>query len=427
MSWPPAKPSVSLFSGAGGLDLGLERAGVRFAAWVEIDKDSQETLRRNFRVAECNLFSDITTVQPARLLAAAGVERGDAFLVAGGPPCQAFSTAGHRLSINDPRGALVERYFEVVESVMPRFFVFENVRGLLSAALSHRPLARRGSGHGLMRADEELGSLFRRVILPRFQSLGYEVAAGLVDAADYGVPQRRTRVIVLGSRDGEFKSDDFQVVFGRPMELSDLMPPTHSGPPSLKKSRLIASAPGQRPRPWETLRSAFQTVPQEPPEFIPYSPSRVRVFEMIPPGRNWRYIRDNPSLFTEGFLTKAMGGALSSTGGRVGFWRRLSYDEPSPTLTTSPVQLATGLCHPEGIRPLSVQEYKRLQDFPPTYFLEGTTASKYRQLGNAVPVGLGEAIGEALARTAAGEPWRHGPSGITSCTQPRLGDTLALV
>lgn len=337
-------PSISLFSGAGGLDLGLERAGLRFRAWVEVDEDCRETLRRNFEVPEGSLFADITSVDPEQLLRVCGVGRGEVFVVAGGPPCQAFSTAGRRLSMQDPRGALVEKYFDIIAAVLPRFFVFENVRGLLSAAVVHRPLAQRGPSSEPLREVETLGSLFRLVIRPRFEALGYEVVAGLVDAADYGVPQHRTRVIILGSREGEFGSDAFARKAGRPLSIHDLMPPTHTR---------------------VTLRQALALLRQdEPPEYIPYSPARERIFRAIPPGHNWRYIRDNPHLFPRDFLKEAMGGALYSTGGRAGFWRRLSYDEPSPTLTTSPVQLATGLCHPEETRPLSVQEYLRVQDFP---------------------------------------------------------------
>jgi DNA (cytosine-5)-methyltransferase 1 len=410
----PTDPSISLFSGAGGLDLGLEKAGLRFRVWVEIDPDSQETLRRSFEIPASSLFSDLTEVRANDLLRAAGVDPGDVFAVAGGPPCQAFSTAGRRLSIHDPRGALIEKYFDIIEATMPRFFVFENVRGLLSAALSHRPLSKRGPGNEPLSEAETLGSLYKLFIRPRFEALGYEVVAGLVDAADYGVPQRRTRVIVLGSREGEFRSKAFFRARGRPLAIHDLMEPTHSGPPEIKKSRVIASRPAKGLATWRTLAEAFQRLPDEAPEFIPYSPSRAEVFRLIPAGGNWRYIRDNPQLFPPGLLEEVMGGALHSSGGRVGFWRRLTYDEPSPTLTTSPVQLATGLCHPEETRPLSVQEYKLIQDFPPDYSLAGSTASKYRQAGNAVPVGLAEAVGRALLRTARGVPWVQDNRGSTT-------------
>jgi hypothetical protein len=130
-------------------------------------------------------------------------------------------------------------------------------------------------------------------------------------------------------------TEEFRKVAGRPIRVHDLLPPTHAAPRALKKSRMIAAAiPDSAMQSWRTLGDALAQLPKHAPDFSPYSPSRARVFESVPPGHNWRYIRDNPELFPEGFLEQAMGGALNSSGGRVGFWRRLSWHEPSPTLTT---------------------------------------------------------------------------------------------
>ena len=98
---------------------------------------------------------------------------------------------------------------------------------------------------------------------------------------------------------------------------------------------------------------------------------------------------------------EALGGAWNSTGGRVGFYRRLAWDEPAPTVPTSPIQKSTALCHPEQVRPLSVQEYARIQQFPDDWRIFGRTEDKYRQIGNAVPVGLGYAIGKTVLKYAA--------------------------
>jgi DNA (cytosine-5)-methyltransferase 1 len=114
---------------------------------------------------------------------------------------------------------------------------------------------------------------------------------------------------------------------------------------------------------------------------------------MIPEGGNWR---DLP----KELIPIAMGGAYESGGGKVGFYRRLSYAQPSPTITTSPAQKATMLCHPKLDRPLSVKEYARIQQFPDDWKFIGTTAAKYKQIGNAVPIGLGKAIGMAIIATA---------------------------
>ncbi|MGI6666732.1 MAG: DNA cytosine methyltransferase [Bacillota bacterium] len=374
---------ISLFSGAMGLDLGLEQAGFATHVCVEIDRDCRRTIESNrprLRYPELTIFGDITRVSPDMLMSASGFRQGDVTLLAGGPPCQAFSTAGRRQSVEDPRGTLVERYFELIVALQPRFFVFENVRGLLSAALKHRPLAGRGEGHPPLQPEEELGSLLKLVILPRFAQTGYEVIYGLVDSADYGVPQNRQRVIFIGSRDHEFASAGIDT-------LSGLIVPTHGA----TSGELL---------PWLNLRDAIWDLRDfAHHEYIPYSQARARVFDRIPPGRNWRYIRDT---YGYGMLREIMGGAFTSTGGRVGFWRRLSWEKPSPTLPTSPLHKSTGLCHPDITRPLSVQEYSRIQQFPDDWVFEGSLASRYRQIGNAVPVGLARAIGSGLRRLIDG-------------------------
>jgi DNA (cytosine-5)-methyltransferase 1 len=127
-----------------------------------------------------------------------------------------------------------------------------------------------------------------------------------------------------------------------------------------------------------------------------YSEDRKAVWRRIPPGVYWTYVRDNPNLFPPGFLEQIMGGSINSGGGKVGFWRRLSWDKPAPTLPTQPQHLATGLCHPEEERPLSVPEYAVIQDFPSSYAFCGRKDSQYRQIGNAVPVRLATALGETL-------------------------------
>lgn len=369
---------ISLFSGAGGLDLGLEKAGFATRVMVEIDRDARATVNQNrqhFGNRKFPILDDITKVDPEAIMVAAGLERGQAALVAGGPPCQSFSTAGRRGSIGDPRGSLFRYFANMVEVAQPRFFVMENVRGLLSAAIEHRPIDQRGRDHAPLRPEEEQGSALR-VILEVFSRLNYQVITpGLVNAADYGVAQTRERLLILGSRDSEFP--DVQ----SPREI--VIPTIHS-----KAER-------------KTLRDAFATMTpaaKRKPVHQSYSPPRAALYELIPPGANWRYIRDNhPEL-----LAEAMGGALHADGGRVGFYRRLALNEPAPTLPTSPVQKSTGLCHPKHLRPLSVQEYAAIQQFPPDFEFAGSVASQYRQIGNAVPVGLGKAIGDALADTMRG-------------------------
>ena len=386
--------NISLFSRAGGLDIGLEAEGFKTLALVEVDRVAQRTLEANRH--SCNypkfrLFGDINRVSVKELLEAAALEPGQATLVSAGPPCQSFSTAGRRGSITDPRGGLFHHFVRMVEGIQPRFFVMENVRGILSAALRHRPLHLRGPDSPPLSEKEELGSLLRTVILPALRkTLGYEVVYGLVNAADYGVPQMRRRVFFLGSRDGEFGSREWSP---DEMPLTKLTPPTHS------KEQIDGREP------WLTLGDALEGICEQEPKFTPYSPSRKRVLELVPPGKNWRYLRDT---YGDGYLRDVMGGAYGAGGGKVGFWRRLTYDAPCPTVPTSPIQKATSLCHPEETRPLSVQEYARVQQFPDDYAFSGSTPKKYTQIGNAVPVGLARAVGRALNRVIARQPTMRG-------------------
>ncbi len=367
------RPMISLFTGAGGLDLGLEAAGFTTRIAVEIDRWARETLelnRRSFRDPEFPILDDIRAFKAVDVVSRAGLNRGEAELVAGGPPCQSFSTAGHRLSIGDPRGSLFRDFSAVIEAAQPRFFIMENVRGLLSAAVRHRPLVLRGNGNPPLAPDEEPGSAFTIIRAEFEEKLKYQTVFGLVDAADYGVPQNRHRVIILGSRDHEFKT----------AELEKLMPATH------REATVTLSA----------IRGQLNG---HAPEFTPYTKDRADIMRLVPPGRNWRWFRDHPEFGVE-YTKDIMGGAWDAGGGKVGFYRRLSWEKPSPTLPTSPVQKSTCLCHPDETRPLSVQEYAAIQQFPQDYRFAGSTAEKYRQIGNAVPVGLGEAVGRAIAAVA---------------------------
>jgi DNA (cytosine-5)-methyltransferase 1 len=240
----------------------------------------------------------------------------------------------------------------------------------LSAPIKHRPLNERGPDFPPLEPEEQQGSAFAVIREVLEDVLGYQITFGLVDAADYGVPQNRLRVIVLGSRDKEFKTAD----------LAKIVVPTHRGN-------------------WRTLGDAIRGLKGDPPEYLEYTAERRRLMDLVPAGKNWRWFRDHPEYGRE-FTERVMGGAWGADGGKVGFYRRLPWDKPSPTLPTSPIQKSTSLCHPEETRPLSVQEYAAIQQFPPDYAFRGGTGQKYKQIGNAVPVGLGRAIGEALRGVA---------------------------
>jgi DNA (cytosine-5)-methyltransferase 1 len=345
-------PVVSLFSGAMGLDLGLESAGLNIAVSQDIDPWCYETMRVN---GKSGILGDIRTLlfedpKADFLLNAANIKKEDIFAVVGGPPCQAFSTAGKRRGTEDLRGSLFNEFVQVVAELRPRFFVMENVKGLTS--MSANP-------------DDPNSLPLLNVILQRFQNLGYGVVYGMVDAVNYGTPQFRERLIVIGTRDHE---DVFLPI------------PTH---------HQRHQDPNQR---WKTLKDAVYGM-KDIGACMKFTPNILKYLELVPEGGNWKSLPVD-------IQPDAMGGAFLSGGGKVGFYRRLNWNEPSPTLVTSPIQKATILGHPSELRPLSVGEYSRIQGFPEDWKIEGDMADCYRQIGNAVPIQLGKAIGQMLIAVA---------------------------
>lgn len=360
-------PVISLFSGAMGLDLGIEKAGFEIVLAVECNKQAVETIKRN-RPGLPVIDRRIEQVTTDEILQTAGLDRGGQFVVVGGPSCQAFSTAGQRLSLTDPRGGLFREFVRVVKEANPKFFIMENVKGMLSAAVKHRPLNKRGPGLPPLEPEEELGSAFR-IVVEELKMLNYYVVFDVLNAADYGVPQVRERLFFIGSRHGQ------NIV---------IPPPTHS------KER------HEGLHPWVTLGEAIGSLREYAPIGRGFGSRDSEILTLVPEGGNWR---DLPLEVQK----EALGKAYLSWGGRSGFFRRLSWSKPSPALTTCPDSKATMLCHPTALRPLTIREYARIQQFPDEWVFEGTTTSLYRQIGNAVPIGLGAIIGEAV-RLAWDEP-----------------------
>jgi DNA (cytosine-5)-methyltransferase 1 len=359
---------ISLFSGGLGLDLGLEAAGFTIRTAIECNRFATDTIRQN-RPDTPLIPRKLETVGTDEILESAGLEPCEAAVVTGGPSCQSFSTAGQRGSVSDPRGIMFREFLRVVKETRPRFFVMENVKGVLSAAVKHRALIARGPGCPPLESDEELGSAFR-MILKELKATGYFVIFDVLNAADYGVPQKRERVIFIGSRDGE------------PVEMPK---PTH------------AKGGTNGLLPWVTLREGLAGLVDDDPVVTPLGPSKKRYLKHVPEGGNWR---DLPKRMH----AKALGGAHVSWGGRSGFFRRLSWSKPSPALTTRPDSKATMLCHPTELRPLSVAEYTRIQQFPDCWVFAGGPPQQYIQCGNAVPVGLGKALGLAIRKAMTKDP-----------------------
>jgi DNA (cytosine-5)-methyltransferase 1 len=351
---------ISFFSGAMGLDIGLQNAGLNVKIGQDCDTACVETMQANGHEV---IDGDIRNIAPQEMLDAAGLTIGEPFLVCGGPPCQPFSTAGKRLGINDPRGSLFMDYIRMIDYIRPRFFIMENVKGLMSAPLKHIPHADRNGNE--ISDEEKLGTVLE-VVLGEFKRLGYKTVCGILDAVNYGVPQFRERFVLIGSRDYE---DIFLPI------------PTHFQFHQDKRYQ------------WVTLNEAIGDLENETGECADFGAERTRLLELVPQGGNWRDLPPN-------MVEQAMGGAYKSGGGKVGFYRRLSYIQPAPTLVTSPIQKASMLCHPTQNRPLSVREYARIQQFPEEWRFVATAAAKYRQIGNAVPVGLAKAIGQAILSVA---------------------------
>ena len=350
---------ISLFSGAMGLDLGLKKAGLNIVLGQDSNLDCVATMKAN----GCNVYAgDIREIDPQNLLEQAKMQIGEPFLICGGPPCQPFSTAGKRLGINDPRGSLFMEFIRMIDYIRPRFFVMENVKGIMSAPLKHIPIKDRGADY----KRDEFGTVLD-VVLSEFKKLGYKTVYGVLDAVNYGSPQFRERFILIGSRDCE----DIFLPF-----------PTHFQTHQNPEYR------------WRTIADVFNDINPSDNEVAILSDERMEYLRQIPEGGNWR---DLPADQIKG----AMGGAYTSGGGKAGFYRRLSFNQPSPTVVTSPIQKATMMCHPTEDRPLSVRECARIQQFPDDWIFTGTTVAKYRQIGNAVPVGLGEAIGKAIIAVAS--------------------------
>jgi DNA (cytosine-5)-methyltransferase 1 len=371
-----AREIWSFFTGAAGLDLGLERAGLHPRLAVEIDRDCCKTLRHN-RPSLDVWETDITQLN-ANAIRQHRKYDGEVFLMVGGPPCQSFSSGGKRAALSDPRGNLIYTYLRLIDQIRPSYFILENVAQLVTAAIKHRPIAQRpgkvwnlSSFHGSRSQGddsvppmepEELSGSAIRLVLAEINGLGYAVNFAVLDAADFGAAQHRYRLVILGARNGA------------PIAFP---PPTH-GPHAMSG------------RPWRTLRDVIYDLRGNPGPHSEYTSAMAKYFELVPAGRNWRTLPKN-------LQEEALGtAAYVAGGGKTGFFRRLSWDLPSPTITGRSNRKASAICHPEAVRPLSVLESARLQGFPDDWTFMGSMSSQYMQIGNAVPVNLGEAIGSAL-------------------------------
>ena len=327
--------SAELFAGAGGLALGMAKAGFNHVFLNEFDHSACETLR--FNKPHWNVIEgDIHNVDFSPY-------RNKIDFLSGGFPCQAFSYAGKRLGFEETRGTLFFELARAVKEIQPKVFLGENVRGLLE----------HDNGRTMQTIKDVIAELGYTLIEPR-----------VLRAIQYNVPQKRERLILIAIR-------------------NDIAPYVTFNWPDVCTSV-------------RTLRDAFYAgdlyetdVPHSDGQ--KYPASKQKVMELVPEGGDWRNL-------PEDVARDYMKGSYDLGGGKTGMARRLSMDEPSLTLTCAPAQKQTERCHPIETRPLTVREYARIQTFPDDWQFCGSLSAQYKQIGNAVPVNLSWAIGRSLIR-----------------------------
>lgn len=366
----------SFFTGVMGLDLGFERMGLHPSLAVDVDPVVCQTIRANrpdLRVLE----NDVAELSGHELRTLTGVSEVD--LMIGGPPCQSFCPGGKRSALSDARGNAIFEYLRLIDEIRPRRFLLENVANLVTAAVRHRPIAERpgkswnlasygrdgrpypqvADGATPLAPDEQSGSAIRLLLETAVAELGYNVAFGVLDAARFGAPQRRHRFVMLADRDSP------------PPPLPD---PTH----------------GAGLEPELTVGDAIADLQDDPGPGSQYTPAVRSVFDLVPPGGNWRDLPADVALTALGERSYRAGG------GKTGFFRRLSWENPAPTVTGRANRKGSALCHPQESRPLSVRECARLQCLPEDWRVCGSMNKQYLQVGNAVPVELGAAIARSM-------------------------------
>jgi DNA (cytosine-5)-methyltransferase 1 len=338
---------IELFAGAGGMALGLKNSGLRGVGFIEYDNDAFATLVNNFAPRTRGF---VEMVHPEYRY----ISEGQCFIrndirkvvfsnsssvdiVSGGFPCQPFSYAGKKLGLEDTRGTMFYEFARALKELSPKLFIAENVKGILT----------HNKGETL------------KTILNSFEEIGYNVEYKVLNANDFDVGQIRKRLFFIGAR----KDLNIKIEF----------PEKQPFRPALK--HVIGAG----------------CMEQKGSLGYLYSERKREIMDLIPPGGNWKDLDEvHQKLY--------MGKLFSSNGDSTGVAKRLSWTQPSPTLTCSPSQKLTERCHPGVTRPLTVAEYARIQSFPPEYKFCGSIHSQYRQIGNAVPVNLAFHLGKSLIK-----------------------------
>lgn len=316
------KPTfIEVCAGGGGLSSGLIKAGFKPLLLNDNDKNCCDTLKLNHKDANviCCSMDDLDITKYI----------GKTDLLTGGVPCQAFSQAGLRKGLDDPRGELMIKFIDMIKIIKPKIFMIENVKGLIT---------------------HESGKTINDIVNLLNENNEYNVVYKLLNSFDYNVPQKRERVFIIGTLINE------NISFNYPEKNTT----------------------------FKILNDVLNNVPESP--CSKYSNDKIELFKLIPQGGCWINL-------PEELQKEYLGKSYESGGGKRGILHRLSMSKPSLTLLCTPSQKQTERCHPLEERPLSIREYARIQTFDDDYKFVGSIASQYKQIGNAVPVELARQIG----------------------------------
>ena len=366
---------ISLFSGAGGLDIGLEQAGFNTVVCVEIDANCRETLRFNrpkWTLIESDdngtrTPGDIRDISVEEILRTGGLKKGEAALVVGGAPCQPFSNIGKKLGKTCPQnGDLFLEFVRVVKGALPKAFIFENVSGI--AQTKHKQVI--------------------EYMKDQFKGLGYSLSASILNAANYSVPQKRDRFILMGIK------SNTEPAFPLPSSFKD----------KSHKEKFIAGFAGDKPainfKKWTSLKNTFSNLPKKYQERDDYSVMNIssevkRRMEYIGTNENFKALPANlrPNCWKSG---KHQG---------VDTFGRLDINQPSVTIRTAAYNPSKGkYIHPLEHRGLNTIELAAIQTFPHNWHFKAkgrkkiTLVSGGMQIGNAVPPLLAKALGESIKK-----------------------------
>jgi DNA-cytosine methyltransferase len=341
---------LDLFAGVGGLSYGLEMAGLKTVAAIEIDKFFAESMKKNNKNVKI-FINDIQKINPIEI----EKKIGKIDIIVGGPPCQGFSLKGKRGGLKDKRNFLFKEYIDYVRFFKPKYFVLENVPTILSS-------------------NKEF---FKKGIIKEFTKLNYQVSYGILNSSDFGVPQNRKRAIFIGtSSDKEillpYKKENKKVTVWE--AISDL---------AYLKSGEGKFCSEYKFEPETIFQKKIRKNSKKLYNHIATNHSKLAIdrLKKIPPEKGKEFLEEK----------------ISSTFGQT--WGRLEKNKPSPTIITRFDTPSNGKnSHPFLHRAITPREAARLQSFPDTFIFYGNKTSIIKQIGNAVPPLLGRAIGEQILK-----------------------------